>query len=96
MMMSLDEAIAEALSDQSAPQANEAQSSPDPVTSTVLTRRELEVLKLLVDGRSTVEIADALYISRLTARTHIRNILAKLNVPSRTAAVAYAFKQGLF
>jgi DNA-binding CsgD family transcriptional regulator len=43
-----------------------------------------------------VEIADVLYISRLTARTHIRNILAKLNVPSRTAAVAYAFKQGLF
>ncbi|MCC6791321.1 MAG: tetratricopeptide repeat protein [Thermomicrobiales bacterium] len=60
-----------------------------------LTDRELEVLRLLTEGRSSREIADALYISPRTASTHVGNILAKLGVNSRSAAVAAAFQHGL-
>lgn len=60
-----------------------------------LTERELEVLTLLARGRSTREIADELSISVSTTRNHIQNILHKLQVHSRTAAVAYAFERGL-
>lgn len=52
-----------------------------------LTSREWEVLELLQDGLSTVEIANRLYISQATARSHIAAILKKLRVPNRAAAV---------
>jgi DNA-binding CsgD family transcriptional regulator len=60
-----------------------------------LTPREREVLDLLVAGRSNQEIADALFIGHRTASTHVTNILAKLGVENRAAAVAYAFQHGL-
>jgi ATP/maltotriose-dependent transcriptional regulator MalT len=60
-----------------------------------LTGREEEVLHLLVAGRSNPEIAEALYISRATARTHVANILAKLGVSSRTEAADVAHRQHL-
>ncbi|MGB3306272.1 MAG: tetratricopeptide repeat protein [Thermomicrobiales bacterium] len=60
-----------------------------------LTERELEVLRLLVDGNSTREIAEHLFISPRTASTHVTNILGKLGVTSRTAAVAYAMRTGV-
>ncbi len=60
-----------------------------------LTSRENEVLRLLAQGNSTREIAEALFISPRTAATHITNILGKLDVSSRTAAVAYAMRTGL-
>jgi DNA-binding NarL/FixJ family response regulator len=60
-----------------------------------LTARELEVLRLLGAGRSNKEIAAALKISERTARTHVSNILAKLDVPSRTQAALWAVRQGL-
>jgi len=55
-----------------------------------LSSRELEVLGLLADGASNPDISKALYISRRTAEHHVEHILAKLEVTSRTAAVAYA------
>jgi DNA-binding CsgD family transcriptional regulator len=60
-----------------------------------LTPREREVLRLLVDGRSNREIAGALFISHRTATTHVTNILAKLGVETRAAAVTYAFRHEL-
>jgi non-specific serine/threonine protein kinase len=60
-----------------------------------LTPRELEVLKLLADGYTNQEIADRLYVSRRTAATHVDHILTKLDVPSRTAAVAWAVRTGV-
>lgn len=58
-----------------------------------LTRREREVLALLADGCDKDAIASALVISPQTARTHVQNILAKLNVHSRLEAAAFARRQ---
>ena len=63
--------------------------------SDLMTPRETEVLTLLVEGSSTDEIADALYITPRTAGTHIANLLGKLGVTSRTAAVVLALRSGL-
>jgi two-component system NarL family response regulator len=52
-----------------------------------LTSREWQVLELLRDGSSTKEIAERLFISRVTVRTHISSILRKLRAPSREAAI---------
>ena len=60
-----------------------------------LTPRELEVLRLVAAGRSNREIADALVISEHTVARHVQNIFTKLRVPSRTAAVAFAFEHAL-
>ena len=60
-----------------------------------LTPREREVLRLLIDGRSNREIAEALFIGHRTATTHVTNILAKLGVETRAAAVTYAFQHDL-
>jgi ATP/maltotriose-dependent transcriptional regulator MalT len=60
-----------------------------------LTPRELEVLRLVAAGRSNREIAEALVISEHTVARHVQNIFAKLRVPSRTAAVAFAFEHAL-
>ena len=60
-----------------------------------LTRREIEVLRLLVAGRSNPDIAQQLYITRRTASTHVANILSKLNVESRAAAAAVAVRRRL-
>ena len=60
-----------------------------------LTGREQEVLRLLAEGRSDREIADALFISHSTARRHVTNILGKLSVNSRTAAAALAIRDHL-
>ena len=61
-----------------------------------LTRRESEVLGLLVDGLNQVQIADRLYLSPKTVGTHIQRILGKMGVKSRTQAVAVAAREGLF
>lgn len=60
-----------------------------------LTSREVEVLGMLAAGRSTPEIAERLHISQLTARSHIQNILEKLEVHSKAEAVAFAFQKNL-
>ena len=69
---------------------------PDkPPTLDPLTEREVEVLKLVAQGRSNQEIAGALVISEATARTHVSNILHKLHLASRTQAALYALREGL-
>lgn len=60
-----------------------------------LTPRELQVLRILVTGRTNKEIADELFISERTVDRHVSNIMAKLDVPSRTAATTYAYKHNL-
>ena len=60
-----------------------------------LTRRELEILALLAHGLNQREIAADLSISSSTVARHIEHVLAKLEVHSRTQAVAAAFRQGL-
>jgi DNA-binding NarL/FixJ family response regulator len=59
-----------------------------------LTARELEVLRLLSDGRSTVEIAALLGISPMTVQSHVKNVLAKLGVHSKVEAVRLAWRFG--
>ncbi|MBI4329208.1 MAG: response regulator transcription factor [Chloroflexi bacterium] len=63
--------------------------SPPPPPPT-LTRRELEVLRLLADGLSTQVIGETLHISPVTARNHVTNALVKLGAKSRLQAVIYA------
>ena len=60
-----------------------------------LTEREIDVLRLLAKGLSNKEIASSLSITEKTVKTHVSNILSKLNVPSRTQAALYAVRVGL-
>jgi NarL family two-component system response regulator LiaR len=60
-----------------------------------LTTREKEVLLLMTEGKTNQEIADALFIALKTVKTHVSNILGKLEVQDRTQAVIYAFKHSL-
>ncbi len=61
----------------------------------VLTARELEVLCAMAAGRSNGEIADELFISELTVKSHIGRIFTKLDLRDRPAAIVYAYDQGL-
>jgi len=65
------------------------------MTSEPLTGRELEILALLARGKSNKEIGANLYISETTVKSHLRSIFAKLNVLSRTEAIAAATQRGL-
>jgi DNA-binding CsgD family transcriptional regulator len=58
-----------------------------------LSAREVEVLGMLAAGRTTPEIADRLHIAPFTARNHIQNILEKLEVHSKSEAIAFAFQK---
>jgi two-component system, NarL family, response regulator LiaR len=60
-----------------------------------LTTREMEILLLMADGKTNQDIADDLFIALKTVKTHVSNILSKLDVQDRTQAVIYAFKHSL-
>ncbi len=59
-----------------------------------LTERELEVLSLVAQGFANQEIADQLFVSERTVRTHVSNILSKLHLANRTQAALYALRKG--
>lgn len=60
-----------------------------------LTEREMEVLRLIVDGLSNPQIAEKLFITRATAKAHVHSILQKLCVDDRTQAAVTAMREGL-
>jgi DNA-binding NarL/FixJ family response regulator len=60
-----------------------------------LTRRELQVLRLVATGRTNKAIASELSLSEKTIDRHVSNIFTKLDVPTRAAATAYAFQHKL-
>jgi DNA-binding NarL/FixJ family response regulator len=68
---------------------------PEPVVRDVLTPRELEVLRALTEGLSTPDICGHLAITPNTLRTHVQNIMGKLQVHSKLEAVAFALRTGL-
>ena len=69
--------------------------SPQELTSDLLTKREIDVLKLLSFGKRTPDIADVLTISEATVRNHIHQILHKLKAHNRLEAVCVAWRMGL-
>jgi len=69
--------------------------NPTEKVSTSLTDRELEVLQLIVNGNSNANIAEKLYITIGTVKTHVRNILTKLSAEDRTQAAVHALRSGL-
>lgn len=81
-----------------APEALQALIQPKSEESTLgkdLTRRELEVLSLLVKGCSNPEIAERLVVSRATVKVHVSNILAKLGASNRSGAISLAIQHKL-
>jgi len=78
------------------PQASStAPANPKPTSLSVLTAREMEVLRLLATGLTSAQIAERLVISLLTVNTHVRSIYSKLGVTSRSAATRYAVEHQL-
>jgi DNA-binding NarL/FixJ family response regulator len=73
--------------------AGAAKHPPEPPHD--LTHREVEVLHLISHGLSNPEIAQRLFVSEATVKTHVNNILAKTHLRDRAQAVAYAFIHGL-
>ncbi|HEX6668280.1 MAG TPA: LuxR C-terminal-related transcriptional regulator, partial [Gemmatimonadales bacterium] len=92
----LEAAVAEAMSDPSpALAASDAAPTSDPAEVLGLTPREADVLRLLAQGHSNREIAEALFISPRTVNFHVTNLLGKLDLESRAAAAAFAVRHGL-
>ncbi len=80
------------------PEATQAlvrQTTAPPIPAQALTEREREVLALMVKGLSNANIADRLVLSRSTVNFHVSNVLGKLEVTSRTAAVSVALQHRL-
>ena len=76
-------------------QAEVASSIASHISETALTGREVEVLGLIANGRSNKQIAYDLSINEETAKTHVKNILAKLHANDRTHAVTLGLRRGI-
>ncbi|HVF11784.1 MAG TPA: response regulator transcription factor [Actinomycetota bacterium] len=72
-----------------------ASSPPDPKRLEALTSREVEVLELVAQGLANSEIAEALFISETTVKTHVAHIFTKLDLRDRVQAVVFAYESGL-
>jgi DNA-binding NarL/FixJ family response regulator len=71
--------------------------NPDDAASELdrLTERELEVLRLMAQGSTNIEIADSLFVSERTVKSHVGSIFTKLGARDRAAAIVLAFRAGL-
>jgi ATP/maltotriose-dependent transcriptional regulator MalT len=93
--MTLDEAVAFALAGTHVSTSLDAPAVADGAAPTGLTRRETQVLRLIVDGNSNHEIADALVLSTRTVERHIANVYSKLGARNRADATAHALRHGI-
>ena len=75
--------------------ASSAPARLDNTRLAALTQRELDVLRLVARGQSNQEIADALYLSAATVKTHVSNVLMKLDLRDRVHATIAAYEMGL-
>jgi DNA-binding NarL/FixJ family response regulator len=78
-----------------APRPEPAPAGEPPTDLGVLTAREVEVLRLIAKGLSNQEIADRLFISEATVKTHLNRTMSKLGLGSRAQAVVLAYESGL-
>ena len=69
--------------------------SPEEAQSVKLTKREVEVLTLVIEGKSSKEVAELLFVSKRTVDFHLANIYDKLNVTNRVQAFREATRRGL-
>ena len=90
--MSPEDALADVLAE---PESFARQAVQHTGTDTVLTPREREVLRLVAQGHSNQQIAEMLFIGVPTVKSHLSNLLGKLDLPSRSAATAYAHTHDL-
>ncbi len=91
----IDPKIARIVMTQLQPSEREPQTQSASATSgfSLLTEREIDVLKLVTQGLNNAEISDKLFISMNTVKTHLKNIFQKLEVEDRTAAALKALKE---
>jgi LuxR family maltose regulon positive regulatory protein len=66
-----------------------------PAPSELLTRKEIQVMRLAAEGLSNDQIAERLFVAETTVRTHLRNINVKLDARNRMEAIAFARRAGL-
>lgn len=90
----LDSQVAQAVINQLKPPAPPSKTSAT-ISPGTLSERELEVLRLIVDGYSNPDIAKALYLSEHTVKTYVRGVLNKLLVNDRVQAAVVALRSGL-
>jgi DNA-binding NarL/FixJ family response regulator len=90
----LDSQVAQSVIDQLKPPAPATKSTPS-IPPGALSERELEVLRLIVEGYSNPEIAKTLYLSEHTVKTYVRGIMHKLLVNDRVQAAVAALRSGL-
>ena len=92
----LDASIARIVLNSAAGQSQKSKKNPADFVRTVgLTKRELEVLKLISDGMSNTEISEHLIVSLATTKAHVHNILQKLCVKNKTQATILAVNEGI-
>jgi DNA-binding NarL/FixJ family response regulator len=77
------------------PSRSEPQSEPPSVPREGLTRREVDIVRLVAEGLTNQQIARRLVISEATVKTHLNHVLSKLDVDGRPGLVAWAWRQGL-